>query len=314
MGCRRVVVRYDERMRLLVLAAVLALAACTHPAGPATPAAVDFDRKTSFEGQLYPGLRVVFQGNDHAPAAELARDLDVVHGVVTKDGLARDAMVVQGWYWDHGYVEVAVTQVARVEQGRVVVTFTVREGVQYRLGALEAYEEIGGARSTPLGWAPTLKPGDVFSRRALRTALSGVERTYRDLGHAFVEVLPVSKIDRERRLVDLSVPVVRGPLVHFHEIRVSGLSKIAPGPVLAEVQVKVGDLYSETKLEVSRQRLIDTGWFLRVDFAVAQAPKADEIDLVIEVAERPEGTGAPTASGPAETSTARPFWAILATP
>lgn len=302
-------------MRPFVLAVAVGLLSCTRPPGPAAPAAVEFERKTSFEGKLYAGLRVVFEGNAHAPASELARDLDVVHGVVAKEGLARDTLVVQGWYWDHGYVEAEVAHKAQVVSGTVVVTFTVREGAQYRLGALEAYEDVGGARTTPLGWAPSIKPGDVFSRRALRAAIAGVERTYRDLGHAFVEVLADSKIDRERRVVDLKIPVVRGPLVRFHEIRVTGLSTIALGSVLAEVQVKVGDLYSETKLEVSRQRLIDTGWFVRVDFAVVKASKPDEIDVIVEVEERPAGTGAPTAGAPpAETSTAQPFWAILAAP
>lgn len=303
-------------MRIALLALLLAIG-CTRPGARGAESEtneVTITRTVAWHGKSYAGVRVRFSGNEHLAGAALVRDLDVAHGFVEDSVLLHDASRIELLYWDQGYLQVKVEPNVQPVGELVEVTFVVREGVQFRLGALDVYEDLGGQHAPALGWVPRVKVGDVFSRKLLRQSIEGLERTYRDLGFAFVMADPSTKLDLERRTVGVTLAVVRGPLVHLHTIEIVGLKAVAEAAVRAELLVHAGDLYSETKLEKSRQRLLDTGWFSRVDLATKQAPAADEIDLIVEVDERPKSMGAPSAANGAEPSTTRPFWAILAAP
>ncbi len=301
-------------MRIAPWLVVLAVG-CGRPGARAPEATgVTVTRNLVWDGKQYEGVRIQFDGNLHLSAAALLRDLDVAHGFVEDSVLGHDALRIEMLYWDEGYVQVKVEPKIRVVGTLVEVTFHIREGVQFRLGALEVYEDLGGKHAPALGWVPRVKVGDVFSRKLLRQSIEGLERTYRDLGFAFVMADPSTKLDLERRTIDVTLGVVRGPLVHVHAIKVVGLVAVTEAAVLGEMLVHAGDLYSETKLEDSRQKLLDTGWFVRVDLSTEQGPNPDDVDLTIGVAERPKSMGAPSAQQGAQPSTTRPFFAILAAP
>ncbi|PIE05421.1 MAG: outer membrane protein assembly factor BamA, partial [Sorangium cellulosum] len=149
-------------------------------------------------------------------------------------------------------------------------------------------EPLGGRRA--LREMVRAKSGDVFMRAELAADLQKIRTLYRDAGYAHVEADPETNLDPERERVDVVVPIRRGPLVHIERISVRGNTKTRDKVIRREMEVEEGDLFSETKLEQSRRRIIALGYFERVDFSTEEGSERDKIRVNIEVVERPTGT------------------------
>jgi outer membrane protein assembly factor BamA len=251
---------------------------------------VSFARIFRWKGRPYDGLRLRFEGNAHATARELSEDLAIPHGLVDDETLERDMLVVQAWYYDHGYVDIHVEppKIHPSEGGHeLVVVVVLDEGAQYTISSLEVYEELGGKRVPPIAWSSSQKAGAIFSRRELASSKMAMETVYRDLGYAFVDAMPETKIDKGKHQIGVAVSVRRGLLAHFGKIRFSGNTTTSEAAMKNEVFVTEGSLYTETGLSKSKARLLDTGWFVRVDVSTKQGAKPDLVDVSFEVDERP---------------------------
>jgi outer membrane protein insertion porin family len=221
-------------------------------------------------------------------------------GPFRQDAFERDVLMLNALYYDRGYLSVQVAA-PRVDltpdRTGIEVSLSLVEGPQYKIRRLRIYEvDADGREVEPLGGRRALremvraKSGDVFKRAELALDLQRVRTLYRDAGYAHVEADPETNLDPEREMVDVIVPIRRGPLVHIERISVRGNSKTRDKVMRREMEVEEGDLFSETKLEQSRSRIIALGYFERVDFSTEEGSENDKIRVNIEVVERPTGT------------------------
>jgi outer membrane protein insertion porin family len=277
-------------VRRFAALAVFALLGCARTTPTAVPQSaqaseVTLTRAVEYDGARYKQLRVRFVGAEHAHPTDLARELSVVYGLVDRDHLDRDVVLLQAWYYDRGFVNMKVTEAVTVAGDEVTVTFVIREGATYRVAKLEVFEEVGHA--APLGWTPALHPGDVFRLRKMVDALHAVRKAYRDLGYAYVEADPSTDIDHARREISITVPIRRGPVTYFESIDIVGAEKLALAVIKSELTVSIGDKYNESALELSKKKLEQTAWFRTVAFATFPGSTPDKIKLSVEVEERP---------------------------
>jgi outer membrane protein insertion porin family len=253
--------------------------------------------------------RITFIGNEHVSEDELRAVMYTGQGgffsfgsggAFRQDAFERDVLMINALYYDKGYLSVAVAA-PRVsltpDRTGIEVTVTISEGPQYRIRRLRLYErDAEGREVEPLGGRRRLremvraKPGDVFKRAEMAHDLQLVRTKYRDAGHANVEAEPETHLDPERKLVDVVVPIRRGPLVRIERIEIRGNSKTRDKVIRREMEVQEGHLFSETKLEDSRKRIIALGYFERVDLSTEEGSSNEKINVNIEVQERPTGT------------------------
>jgi outer membrane protein insertion porin family len=244
-----------------------------------------------YEGKLVELHDVAFEGNAHVTSDLLRAQLQSASSATLYDDeLERDALMLQAFYYDHGYLEI---QVAPVETsvdalGRLKMLWRVSEGEQYFVAQLDVYEKLTtGTVAPPMGgW--TVPSGIVhqpFSRRDLVATLDSLNTLYRDAGFAFVDATPISELDKKLHLVSLEVPIVRGPLVHVAKIRVEGNKVIGEAMIRDALLIHEGDVYSDTKIALSKKRLKETEWFQRVDVSSDRVNGQDVIWLTFEVEE-----------------------------
>lgn len=253
--------------------------------------------------------RVTIIGNENVSDAELREVMYTGQGgffsfgsggSFRQDAFERDVLMLNALYYDRGYLSVQVAA-PRVDltpdRTGIEVTLSLVEGPQYKIRRLRIFEvDADGREVEPLGGRRALremlraKPGDVFQRAELALDLQRVRTLYRDAGYAHVEADPETNLDPENEFVDVIVPIRRGPLVHIERISVRGNTKTRDKVMRREMEVEEGDLFSETKLEDSRRRIISLGYFERVDFSTEEGTEHDKIRVNIEVVERPTGT------------------------
>ncbi len=222
-------------------------------------------------------------------------------GTFREDAFRNDVDMLHAAYYDRGYLTVDISQ-PRValspDRQFIDIVINVREGPRYRIGRLRVMEvDDEGNEVEPLGGRRALRekvhvaPSEFFSRSEIARDILGVQTYYRDAGYANVEVTPDIQPDPARQTVDLTVRIVRGPVVTVHRIEVRGNSKTSERVIRREMQLIEGERYSETDYQASRRRIMALGYFERVDLSTESVEgHPDWLVVNVEVAERPTGT------------------------
>ena len=94
----------------------------------------------------------------------------------------------------------------------------------------------------------------------------------------------------EKRLVDIALTIRRGPLVYVERINVKGNTKTRDTVLRREARIVEGDLYSQTSVERSKERMTALGYFETVTVSEEPGSSPDKIVINFEVGEKPTGT------------------------
>lgn len=253
--------------------------------------------------------RITLVGNYNVPEEELRAVMQTGQGSIfsfgsggpyRQDVFERDVLLLNALYYDKGYMNVQIGTprvMLTTDREGIEITLLVHEGPRFKIRQLKVYErDNDGKEVEPPGGRRALrqliraKSGDYFNRAELVKDLGSVRTLYRDLGYANVEAEPETELDPVKREVDIIIPIRRGPLVHVERIEVKGNTKTRDKVLRREMEIEEGNLFSETKLEDSKRRIVALGYFERVDVSTEQGSTPETININFEVTERPTGT------------------------
>lgn len=253
--------------------------------------------------------RVTFIGNHSIPDDEL-RDLMLTGqmglfsfgsgGAFRQDAFERDVLILSSHYYDNGFlsVQVAAPRVMLTpDRSGIEIVLSIDEGPRYRIRRLQLSEvDRDGREVEPLGGRRKLREmvrarsGEYFNRAELIKDLGSIQTLYRDAGYANVEAPPQTQLFPKTEEVDVIVPIRRGELVRFGRIEIRGNTKTRDKVIRREMEIHEGELFSETRLENSRRRISQLGYFERVDLSSEQSDDGKHIHVNMEVTEKPTGT------------------------
>ncbi len=253
--------------------------------------------------------RINFIGNEHIADEELREVMFTGNagffafgsgGPFRQDAFERDVSMISALYYDRGFLSVSI-HTPRImltpDRSGIEVTISIDEGPRYRIRSFRIYEQgpngqevepVGGRRA--LRYMVRAQPGDYFNRAQLMEDLGAVKSMYRNEGFAAVAANPRTRLDAEHHEVDIAVPIVRGPLVHFERIEVRGNTKTRDKVIRRELEIAETETFSEAKLDKSRARITSLGYFERVDVSTEEGSAPDKMNVYFEVSERPTGT------------------------
>ncbi len=253
--------------------------------------------------------RITFVGNYNVPEDELRAVMQTGQGGLfsfgsggpyRQDVFERDVLMLNALYYDKGYMNVSIGTprvMLTPDREGIEITLLIHEGPRFKIRQLKVYERDNEGREVePLGGRRALrqlvraKSGDYFNRAELVKDLQAVRTLYRDAGYANVEAEPETELDPVKKEVDIIIPIRRGPLVHVERIEVKGNTKTRDKVLRREMEIEEGNLFSETKLEDSKRRIVALGYFERVDVSTEQGSTPETINIYFEVTERPTGT------------------------
>ena len=253
--------------------------------------------------------RISFIGNYSVPDEELRQVMQTGQGSFfsfgsggpfRQDVFERDVLLINALYYDKGYMNVQVGTprvMLTPDREGIELALVIHEGPRFKIRQLKIYErDVDGKEIEPLGGRKGLrqlvraKSGDYFNRAELVKDLGSVRTLYRDAGYANMEAEPETELDPVKREVDIIIPIRRGPLVHVERIEIKGNTKTRDKVLRREMEIEEGQLFSETKLEDSKRRIVALGYFERVDVSTEQGSTPETININFEVTERPTGT------------------------
>jgi outer membrane protein insertion porin family len=211
-------------------------------------------------------------------------------GTYSEPIFARDLREVEKKYTDAGYLQVEIGQpdVEPTEEG-LFVTIKVKEGTQFHVGEID----VAGDETVDLEALRAklkLARGDVFNRSFLTQDVESLERHYTDRGFYFASVQPGTRLSQETRTVDVQFSVQKGPLYFVRNVEIEGNTRTIDPVIRREVNVVEGQLYSARALQISDRRLRGLGFFEDVGFEPQPTDDPAQLDLKVNVVERPTGS------------------------
>ncbi len=262
------------------------------------------------EGAEVEVRRISFVGNKELPAAELLKIMQTNEtgmfsflsdrNKFSRSAFDEDLTRVQAWYYDKGYLQMRPgrpTVELTADRAYVDITIPVEEGPRFRIREFDVMETDGAgnevetiAPKAELREMVKLEAGDWFSRSKIAEGIEEISRAYRDNGYALVEMVPGTDLDEANHLVDVTINILRGPLVYIQRLHVRGNTKTRDAVIRREFRLSEGDLYNQSRLEDGRALVNQLGYFERVDVSEEEGTARDQMVINVEVAEKPTGT------------------------
>jgi outer membrane protein insertion porin family len=136
-----------------------------------------------------------------------------------------------------------------------------------------------------------LKSGEIFSRNKLTESTKLLSDRIGNEGYAFANVNAVPEVDKEKRKVAFTFFVDPGRRVYVRRVNVTGNTRTRDEVIRREMRQLEGGWYSADKITKSKQRVDRLGYFSDVNVETPSVPgTTDQVDLNINVTEKPTGT------------------------
>ncbi len=213
-------------------------------------------------------------------------------GTYSQEAFERDLLLVSAHYWDRGYANVKVgTPQLRLSRDKqyMYLSIPIDEGPIFKIGAVNFKGDLIGGAETNLKKV-NVRPGMTFSRTRIAEDRENLSAFYQDQGYAYANVLPLTKVDLEKKTISLTFEVSRGKRAYFERINIRGNSKTRDKVIRREMKISEGELFNNTNLEVSKRRIMALGFFENVVISTKRGSSDEFVEVNVEVTERPTGT------------------------
>lgn len=243
---------------------------------------------------------VEFVGNSVFSSKELRQQMKSqpasLLSILTKEGrlntdqVEDDVASIERFYRNHGYLNASVVDVRRVRANdkEVDLVITIDEGELYRVNSVK----VKGARvftEGDLGPFLATKAGQEFSSASVEKDIETLQTYYGSRGYADVNVEPQLE-SAGGTAVDVAYLITEGAKYYAGQIHVEGNDKTKDKVIRNELAIVPGDPLSTPRLQASKRRLENTGYFGTVDIIPVDTGDPEYKDIKVTVTEKPTGS------------------------
>ena len=213
-------------------------------------------------------------------------------GTYREDAFQRDEIVLQGLYFDIGYIYVKFGKPAielSPDKRYIFITMSIDEGIPFNVGKIDVGGDLIVDKSQLLPLINT-KTGDRFSKSKLQGDMNKLLDVYKDVGYAYANVTPDTAVDVKTRTVELTYNFQKGNLVTIEKIEIVGNNKTRDEVIRRELRIAEGQLFSGTRVRASKARVTSLGFFETVEINQKRGTTDDKIVLEVSIKEKMTGT------------------------
>jgi outer membrane protein insertion porin family len=213
-------------------------------------------------------------------------------GSYKQEGVDRDLQIVKLIYMNEGYIQAKIERphvYISPDKRYISITYRIEEGARYRVGEVDFSGDILFSFDE-LRQVVEMKDQEYFSYEVLQKDLMSLQAKYGDLGYAYVNVIPRTRINEKDRIVDLTFEMDKGPKVYFGRFTITGNTKTRDKVIRRELRIYEGELYNETARKRSFENVQRLGFFEDVQFKTSSDPEAPDV-MNVEIAVKERNTG-----------------------
>ncbi|PYI44878.1 MAG: outer membrane protein assembly factor BamA, partial [Verrucomicrobia bacterium] len=243
---------------------------------------------------------VRFEGNTHFSDRVLRKQMKTrqktLFSFVDKSGrldetqLQDDLQKVREFYQNHGYIDVAVRDVTkqRTSSGALQIVIAIDEGPQYHVGKL-TFVGYKATNEQKLRAVVKMKEGSVYSAKAIKDDAKALADAYGSGGYVDLTIVPETSQAHDR-LIDITYKIDEGQRSYVERISISGNTRTKDKVIRREVLIAPGDIFNTVRVETSKKRLENLGYFSKVDTFPVDTEVEGRKYLDIQVEEKRTGS------------------------
>jgi outer membrane protein insertion porin family len=265
------------------------------------------------EGEKTVVKTILFVGNRVYSAYRLKDEIKTVEtgllaflqttNIYDPDRLEADRELLRRFYLKHGYIDVrivaAVGEYDPAQQG-FVITFTIDEGEQYRIGSVDVRSKIAALSPGLLQPRLRMSTGDVYNAEAIEKSVEDMTIEASRQGFAFATVRPGADRNTQARTINLVFTAEEGQRTYIERINIHGNNKTRDYVVRREFDVAEGDAYNRALINRAERRLKNLNYFKNVKITTEPGSAPDRVVLDVNVED--QSTGEVSLSGGYSTS------------
>lgn len=241
-------------------------------------------------------------GNQHFSDADLIDVLAIKDNKInplskadryTQEKLVTSLENLRAKYLNAGFVRFEIKDAKlniNEDKNRIFVEISLHEGEQYRFGQTQF---LGNLTYTQAELEALLKfkAEEGFSQAMLEQTTNNISAKFGDDGYYYAQIRPVTRINDENRTVDVEYYIDPVRPVYVRRINFTGNFKTQDEVLRREMRQLEGALASNQKIQLSRARLMRTGFFKNVTVDTRPVPNSpDQVDVNFMVEEQPSGS------------------------
>ncbi|ESW62221.1 MAG: outer membrane protein assembly complex, YaeT protein [Rhodobacter sp. CACIA14H1] len=255
------------------------------------------------EGKVVEIERLSFVGNRAFSDRRLRQVLETKQAGLLRQIIQRDTFVAErldldkqllrDFYLARGYADVqvldATSDVAR-ERDAFFVTFTIREGQQFRIGQVSTISEIEGVDSAEFEAVQRIRPGEVWSPALIDNNVARMENLALRKGLNFVRVDPRITRDERGGVLDVQFAITRGERIFVERIDIEGNTTTLDQVVRRQFRTVEGDPFNPREIRQAAERIRALGFFSDAQVEAEPGSSADQVVVNVDVEEQPTGS------------------------
>jgi outer membrane protein insertion porin family len=243
--------------------------------------------------------QVRFEGNEHYSERILRKQMKTrgktMISFIDKSGrldevqLQQDLDSIKEFYQNHGYVDVEVQEARRERKnGPLIITIGIKEGTQYHVNKM-SFAGYKQATEEKLRKVIKMKEGTIYSPKQLHDDAKAIADAYGSGGYVDLVVVPQGA-PAGAGLIDVHYKIEEGNRSFVERVNIIGNTRTKDKVIRREVLIAPGDVFNTVRVDTTKKRLENLGYFSKVDTYPEETGVEGRKDLTIQVEEKRTGS------------------------
>ncbi len=244
--------------------------------------------------------QIRFEGNAHLSDKVLRKQMKTrgktpisfldKSGRLDEVQLEQDLDKLREFYQNHGYIDVEIKEARRerTEKGPMIITIVIVEGPQYHVRKL-SISGYQAAREDKIRALLKMKESSVYSPKQLRDDAKAVADAYGSAGYVDLVILPEGSPAGPAQ-IDVHYNIEEGVRSFVNRINIEGNTRTKDKVIRREVLVAPGDVFNTVRVDVTKKRLDNLGYFAKVETYPEETDVPGRKDLTILLQEKRTGS------------------------
>lgn len=244
--------------------------------------------------------QIRFEGNAHINQRTLRKQMKTrgrtliyfldKTGRLDEVQLEQDLDKIREYYQNHGFIDVEIREVRkdRTQKGPMIITIVISEGPQYHVRKLtvSGYQNTTEAKIFAL---LKMKEGSVYSPKQLRDDAKALADAYGSGGYVDLIITPEGT-PAGPALIDVHYTIEEGTRSFVNRVNIEGNTRTKDKVIRREVLVAPGDVFNTVRVDTTKKRLENLGYFAKVETYPEETDIPGRKDLTILVQEKRTGS------------------------
>ncbi|MBM5781817.1 MAG: outer membrane protein assembly factor BamA [Pelagibacterales bacterium] len=259
-----------------------------------------------FEGKTTKISNIYFIGNENFSDQDLLDEISTKKSkwwrffsssdTYDSDRVEFDKEKLRRFYGSKGYADFnAISSIAQItpNKDKFFITFLIEEGIKYKLGNINIINHINKFDSSILEKEILVKKGKTYNSELIDKTVDRMVEVMSEKSYAFAHIEPVLKRNKETKVIDVDFVINETSAIYIDQITISGNTRTKDEVIRRELRIQEGDAYNITKINRSKQRIENLGFFDKVEFKTKRVSdsgfKSDKVNIEIIVKEKKTG-------------------------